>query len=55
MTVKKPNSHQVSWRFRVGLHRYNPTTNDEGMKYLVCARCGKEDFPGSSFNSLPNG
>jgi hypothetical protein len=44
-----------SWRCRLGMHHYDPTTNDEGVKYLVCSRCKKEDYPGSSFNVLPNG
>ena len=35
-------------RCRFGMHSYHTTTNDEGSKYLVCARCGKETFPSSS-------
>jgi hypothetical protein len=44
-----------SWRCRVGVHDYHAITNDEGAKYLVCSRCQKEDYPGSSFNTMPNG
>jgi len=46
---------RASWRCRLGLHDYHPTANDEGGKYLVCSRCQKEDYPGSSFNTVPNG
>jgi ribosomal protein L37E len=35
-------------RCRIGMHAYHPTTNDEGSKYLVCERCGKESFPSTS-------
>ena len=44
-----------SWRCRIGMHDYHAITNDEGVKYLVCSRCQKEDYPGSSFNTVPNG
>jgi hypothetical protein len=42
-------------RCLIGMHNYHATTNDEGGKYLVCSRCNKEDYPGSSFNTVPNG
>lgn len=48
-------SGRSSWRCRIGMHDYHPTTNDDGGKYLVCSRCQKEDYPGSSFNTMPNG
>jgi hypothetical protein len=43
-----------SWRCRFGVHDYHATTNDEGVRYLVCSRCHKEDEPGSSFNIIPS-
>jgi hypothetical protein len=52
---KNVNARKASWRCRLGMHGYTATTTDEGVKYLVCARCGREHFPGSSFNSMPNG
>jgi hypothetical protein len=45
---------QRSWRCRIGMHDYHATTTN-GSKYLDCARCQKEVYPGSSFNTLPNG
>jgi hypothetical protein len=42
-------------RCLIGMHSYHATTNDDGGKYLVCSRCKKEDYPGSSFNTMPNG
>jgi hypothetical protein len=33
-----------SLRCMVAWHRWVPRRNDEGIGYLVCARCGKEDF-----------
>jgi hypothetical protein len=38
----------AGFRCTLGMHDYHPTTNDEGSKYLVCARCGKESFPNTS-------
>jgi hypothetical protein len=35
-------------RCSIGMHDYHATTNDEGNKYLVCVRCGKESFPNTS-------
>ena len=35
-------------RCMIGMHDYHPTATDEGNKYLVCARCGKESFPNTS-------
>jgi hypothetical protein len=32
-------------RCLIGLHDNQVRTTDEGEKYLVCARCGKESFP----------
>jgi hypothetical protein len=34
-----------SLRCRFGMHRFQTTTNDGGEAYLVCERCGKEEFP----------
>jgi hypothetical protein len=30
------------------MHRYHTHANDDGGKYLVCDRCGKESFPPDS-------
>ena len=46
---------KATWRCRLGMHDYHIATNDEGAKYLVCSRCRKEDYPGSAFNTIPNG
>jgi len=35
-------------RCRVGLHTYIKAINDEGARFLVCERCGKESFPSDS-------
>jgi hypothetical protein len=35
-------------RCRLGLHSNVKATNDEGGRYLVCERCGKESFPPDS-------
>ncbi len=35
-------------RCLLGMHSYHKATNDEGLRYLVCERCGKEDFPPDS-------
>jgi len=35
----------MSLRCRVGLHDYHRAQNDEGLTFLLCSRCGKEDFP----------
>jgi hypothetical protein len=35
-------------RCSLGMHEYYTATNDEGSRFLVCARCGKESFPNSS-------
>jgi len=38
----------AGFRCTLGMHDYHATTNDEGGRYLVCARCGKESFPNTS-------
>ena len=30
---------------KVHLHKYHAAATDEGIRYLVCSRCGKESFP----------
>lgn len=40
--------HQSSLRCKLGIHGYVKFTNDEGGRYLVCSRCGKESFPPDS-------
>lgn len=55
MDASNTNHGKTSLRCRLGMHDYHAATNDEGAKYLVCSRCRKEDYPGSSFNTLPNG
>ena len=50
-----PPSGSPSLRCRVGIHSYVKTTNDEGVGYLVCKRCGKESFPGQSIGPIPLG
>ncbi|MDP1877193.1 MAG: hypothetical protein Q8M17_06525 [Actinomycetota bacterium] len=41
-------TQQGSLRCRLGMHRNVKATNDEGGRYLVCTRCGKESFPPDS-------
>jgi len=55
MDETRTSQGKATWRCRLGMHDYHTTTNDEGAKYLVCSRCQKEDYPGSSFNTMPNG
>jgi len=55
MEHENTQATRSSWRCRMRLHDYHPATTDDGGKYLVCSRCGKEDYPGSSFNTMPNG
>jgi len=55
MDETRTSPGKTTWRCRLGMHDYLAATNDEGAKYLVCSRCRKEDFPGSSFNTMPNG
>ena len=55
MDNAKTAAGKASWRCRFGMHDYHPTANDDGDKYLLCSRCAKESFPGSSFNTMPNG
>jgi hypothetical protein len=38
----------AGFRCTLGMHDFHPKTNDEGSRYLVCARCGKESFPNTS-------
>ena len=33
----------TSMRCRVGWHKWIKRFNDEGLRYLACSRCGKED------------
>ena len=40
--------HRSSLRCKLGMHRNVKATNDEGGRYLVCERCGKESFPPDS-------
>ena len=35
----------ASVRCLFGMHDYSVRATDEGEKYLVCTRCGKENFP----------
>jgi len=48
-----PTRSSSSLRCKVGIHGYVKTTNDEGVSYLVCRRCGKESFPGQSIGPIP--
>jgi hypothetical protein len=34
-----------SWRCKVGIHAFAKATTDDGVSYLQCSRCGKEEFP----------
>ena len=48
-----PTRSSSSLRCKVGIHGYVKTTNDDGVAYLVCRRCGKESFPGQSIGPIP--
>jgi hypothetical protein len=39
---------QSSLLCKLGMHRNVKATNDEGGRYLVCSRCGRESFPPDS-------
>ena len=52
MTTNSPASSS-SLRCKIGIHGYAKTTNDDGVSYLVCRRCGKESFPGQSIGPIP--
>ena len=48
MSDPTKQQRKSSLRCRLGLHRDVKATNDEGGRYLVCARCGRESFPPDS-------
>ena len=43
--VPEPGSRGRSLRCTLGIHRYVDATNDKYHAYLVCRRCGKEEWP----------
>ena len=44
---------QKSWRCRIGWHKWVAKSNEDGTRYIGCARCPKQSDDPGPINPIP--